>query len=137
MAEMTERQARLCAAMEMLLQEVGDRIEEKIPDWLDKNPYWEIDGDDGRPERCPRTTRADAREDLYDEFISSGDDIGLYNFFDFVASELTDKPMKKNNPYRGVYHRPQPKLTPYEETIKRTNDLCANIFNDILGVRND
>ena len=42
-------------AFDLFLKQVEDNIENEIPKWLEENPYWEIDGDDGRPAYCPRT----------------------------------------------------------------------------------
>jgi len=141
---MTEEQKeRYAAAMEILLNKIEDHIEGKIPDWLNENPYWEIDGDNGLPERCPRTTAADARESLTDDFIVQGDNIEpyMFDFFQFCIGEIYNVAMDKDNPYRAAYakkaQKAAPVLTPYEQTVVRTNQLCANIFNDIMGANNE
>lgn len=135
-----ERQLRLGRALEKFIREVHDNIEEEIPNWLNENPYWEIDGDDGRPERCPRTTAADAREDLCDSFVREGDDLGYSDFFEFVISEAFGVAMSKKNSYREP--KPEEKkelqLTPYEETIRRTNQTMCNLIDDVFkGCFND
>lgn len=138
-----EQKERYAAAMKILLDNIEEHIEDKISDWLNENPYWEIDGDDGLPERCPRTTKADARESLTEDFISFGENISpcMFNFFQFCIGEIYGYAMDKNNPYRAAYvQKPlksAPVLTPYEQTVVRTNQLCANIFNDIMGTNNE
>lgn len=132
-----EQKERYAAAMKILLDNIEEHIEDKISDWLNENPYWEIDGDDGLPERCPRTTKADARESLTEDFISSGDDISpcMFNFFQFCIGEIYGYAMDKNNPYRAAYvQKPQPQqLTPYEQTIMRANQIHKDFFKNLLG----
>lgn len=130
-----ERQLRLGRALEKFIGQVQNNIEEEIPNWLNENPYWEIDGDNGLPERCPRTTAADAREDLCDSFIREGEDLGYSDFFEFVIYEAFGVAMSKKNSYREEHKTilPLPELTPQEQQIQHINQLCTKIINDTFG----
>lgn len=89
-------------AFNLLLKQVEEKIEDEIPHWLEENPYWEIDGDDGRPAYCPATNEADARDDLCENFISQGDEIGLSDFFEFCLYSIYGNSMSKTNPFRNL-----------------------------------
>lgn len=128
-----EKHRRLGAALEKFIEQVRNNIEEEIPNWLNENPYWEIDGDDGLPERCPRTTAADAREDLCDRFIREGEDLGYFDFFEFVISEAFNVAMSKDNKFREKTINRNPSLNPFEQQILHTNQLCSKLINDTFG----
>ena len=119
-------------AFNLLLRQVEEKIEDEIPHWLEENPYWEIDGDDGLPEHCPPTNEADARDDLCENFISQGEDIGLRYFFEYVVYLIYGEPMLKNNPYREI----QGNKSSYEAANEAAASLIKfqkTIFDEMFG----
>lgn len=125
------RRLRLGKALEKFIEQVQNNIEEKIPDWLNENPYWEIDGDDGLPERCPRTTSADAREELCDNFIAEGDNLGYGDFFEFVVSEAFDVSMNRKNIYRETKRSSEEQVNDLnQKTAEFVNKLFSGCFDD-------
>lgn len=139
-----DKKERYAKVMQHFINEVENAIEDKIPEWLNDNPYWEIDDEDEnghRIFRCPPTRSKDAREALSEEFVSSGEDVehkSCVYFFEFIINELYGFPMSKKNPYRE-----QPveetkgdvlPLTPTEKAIAAINKGTANFINEICGV---
>lgn len=90
-------------AFDMFCGQVEQAIENNIPRWKEENPYWEIDGDDGRPAHCPPTTDADAREDLCSELIAKAEDLGFGDFFELVLHEVYGEAMSRTNEFRAVF----------------------------------
>lgn len=128
-----ETQERYAAAMQLFINHVEAAIEDKTSDWKDKNPYWEIDGDDGLPERCPPTTSQDARESLTDEFISSGENVEIAScadFFEFVVNEIYGFGIGDKNPYKTPKNK---ELTAEERAIASINIGTANFINELCG----
>lgn len=107
----TEQKAK---AFDLFLKQVEDNIEKEIPNWLEENPYWEIDGDDGRPAYCPRTTEADAREALIESFTNQGEELGYSDFFEYVVYCIYGEPMSKTNKFRETKEE-APKVEKKEE----------------------
>lgn len=92
-------------AFDLLLRQVEQNIEDKIPDWLNENPYWDIDDEDtngNKTHRCPPTNTADATGSLCESFVSSGEDLGYGDFFEFVVYAIFGEPMSKSNAYREI-----------------------------------
>lgn len=140
-------QERYAKAMQRFIEEVENKIEDKIPDWLNENPYWEFDDEDEhgrRIFRCPPTRSNDARRALSEEFISSGEEVEHHscaNFFEFVIGEIYDLPMSNRNPYREqpveTQKRADLPLTAEEKAIAAINKGTANFINELCGVSND
>lgn len=140
-------QERYAKAMQRFINEVEEKIEGKVEDWLNDNPYWEFDDEDEHGHRvflCPPTRSSDAREALSEEFIASGEDVEHKNcadFFGFVINEIYGFPMNLNNPYREQpIEQPKPavqSLTAEEKTIAAINKGTANFINELCGVQND
>lgn len=92
-------QERYAKAMQRFINEVEEKIEGKVEDWLNENPYWEFDDEDEhghRVFRCPPTRSSDAREALSEDFIVSGEEVEHKNctdFFEFVINEIYGFPM--------------------------------------------
>lgn len=103
-------------AFDMLCKQVEQSIENSIPQWKDENPYWEIDGDNGKPEHCPPTTDADAREDLCSTLLSGAEDLGFGDFFELVLHEVYGEAMSKGNKFRLIFEKSSPKKEK-EDTI--------------------
>jgi hypothetical protein len=137
MESKTDTFYRYGKVLDKFIDQVRDRIEDDIPSWLDENPYWEIDGDDGRVESCPRTTKADAREDLCESFVREGEDISCGDFFEFVVSEAFNIAMSKNNIFREKKDVPVHNDKTFEKQIIATNRTCSDLMNSILGGRHD
>ncbi len=92
-------------AFDLLLKQVEQSIEDEIPNWLNENPYWDIDDEDcfgNKTHRCPPTNTTDAREALCESFVSQGEDAGLGDFFEYVIYCIYGEPMSKNNVYRDI-----------------------------------
>ncbi len=131
-------------AMQRFIKEVEKQIEDKIPDWLNSNPYWEFDDEDEnghRIFRCPPTRSSDAREALSEEFVSSGEDVehnSCVYFFEFVINEIYGFPMTKSNPYREQpveeTKRDTVPLTAEEKVIAAINKGTANFINELCRV---
>lgn len=127
-------QERYAAAMKRFIDQVETAIEDKISDWKDKNPYWEIDGDDGHPAHCPATTNQDARESLTEDFISSGqnvENVDCFFLFEFVVNEIYGFGLHKDNPYRTK--KESNPLTNEEKAIAAINVGTANFINELFG----
>ena len=129
----TEQKAK---AFDLFLKQVEENIENEIPNWLDENPYWEIDDEDcngDRTFRCPRTTEADAREALIESFTSQGDDLGYGDFFEYVIYCIYGEPMSKTNKFRETKEE-APKVekkeeaNPMETIIKGQKQMLDMIF---------
>lgn len=107
---LAERKERYAKAMEILLSQINDIVEDTVPDWLNNNSFW----------YDKRATKKDAREDLFEQFIeNAGDD--LHDFAEFVAYELNDMPMSKNNPFVKVYEE-----RPFDKSVKSLNETIAD-----------
>lgn len=139
-----ETQERYAKAMQRFIKEVEEKIEGKVEDWLNENPYWEFDDEDEhghRVFRCPPTRSNDAREALSEDFIVSGEEVENKNctdFFEFVIHEIYGFPMGNRNPYRkqpveGSERAVLP-LTPIEKAIADINKGTANFINELCGV---
>lgn len=141
-------QERYAKAMQRFINEVEEKIEGKVEDWLNENPYWEFDDEDEhghRVFRCPPTRSSDAREALSEDFIVSGEEVEHKNctdFFEFVINEIYGFPMGNRNPYREQpveepEHAVLP-LTQTEKMIAEINKGTAAFIDEICGVsRND
>ncbi len=127
---MTEQDKKYANAFRIFCRQVEKYIEDEIPDWLNENPYWEIDGDDGRPAYCPRTTSADAREALCDTILNQADDMGFYDFFEFVLHETVGYSMDRKNKYREIYNKTEQAKTDeaYLGLLKHQNKILNGIF---------
>lgn len=90
-------------AFDMFCRQVEQAIENDIPRWREENPYWEIDGDDGKPQYCPPTTDADARENLCSELVIKADDLGFGDFFELILHEVYGEAMNKENKFRAIF----------------------------------
>ena len=127
-------QKRYAEAMQQFINHVETAIEDKISDWKNENPYWEIGGDDDRPAHCPATTNQDARESLTEDFISSGQDVenvDCFFLFEFVVNEIYGFGLHKNNPYREK--KEAKSLTAEEKAIAAINVGTANFINELFG----
>ena len=82
---------------DLLCEQISQRVEEKISDWLHENPFWEIDDEDTR--HYPSTTRDDAIDAICEDILEKADNIGLYDFFEVVLSESCSYPIGKGNKY--------------------------------------
>lgn len=152
----TKTQERYAKAMQRFINEVEEKIEGKVEDWLNDNPYWEFDDEDEhghRVFRCPPTRSSDAREALSEDFIVSGEEVEHKNctdFFEFVINEIYGFPMGNRNPYREQPKTIEPEikeafvdhcrqsLTPTEQAIAEINKGTATFIDEICGVkRND
>ena len=141
-------QERYAKAMQRFIKEVEEKIEGKVEDWLNENPYWEFDDEDEhghRVFRCPPTRSSDAREALSEDFIVSGEEVEHKNCtdcFEFVINEIYGFPMGNRNPYREQpveepEHAVLP-LTQTEQAIASINKGTAAFIDEICGVsRND
>lgn len=127
-------QKRYAEAMKIFIDSVQNSIEDKIDDWKNENPYWEIDGDDGLPEHCPATNNNDARVALSDDFVSSGENVenvDCVDFFEFVINEIYGFGIKSKSPYRTNLENKV--LTPEEKAIAAINLGTANFINELCG----
>ena len=84
-------------AFDIMCEELSKKIEEKIPDWLLDNPFWEIDDEDCR--HYPKTTSTDAREALCDQILEQADNMGLYDFFELVLCYACHNSISAKNSY--------------------------------------
>lgn len=131
----TEQKAK---AFDMFCDQVERYIEDEIPNWLNGNPYWEIDGDDGRPAHCPPTTESDARQDLFESFVANGEDLSFGDFFEFVLYAQYGEAMSKNNKFREVISKKEtttnndrPKNDPVIEAMLKTQKyMLDGIFGE-------
>ena len=98
-----EKHRRLGAALEKFIEQVRNNIEEEIPNWLNENPYCE------------------------------GEDLGYFDFFEFVISEAFNVAMSKDNKFREKTINRNPSLNPFEQQILHTNQLCSKLINDTFG----
>lgn len=113
-AEKKEIYAR---AMEILLSEIQERIEDKATEMHNSGEYWEFDGDDGRPEHCPRMTYDECVESVCDDMQYQSDDYGMYNFMEFAIGEIYGEPMSKTNNYHNAYLPDDFPLPPLEKSL--------------------
>lgn len=127
----TEQKAK---AFDLFCQQVEKSIEDEIPNWLDENPYWEIDDEDcndNRIFRCPRTTTADAREGVTETILNQADDMGFYDFFEFVIYCIYGEPMRKENKFREQKEEKKPaqaEVNPMEAVLKSQKQMLDMMF---------
>lgn len=129
-------------AFQMFCKQVENSIEEEIPNWLDENPYWEIDDEDcngNRTFRYPPTNRSDARSALCESFIEQGEDMGFGDFFEFVLYHIYGEAMSKNNVFRQLIqkleeNKPEEKkpapaeVNPMEAVLKSQKQMLDMMF---------
>ena len=130
-------------AFQMFCKQVENSIEEEIPNWLDENPYWEIDDEDcngNRTFRYPPTNRSDARSALCESFIEQGEDMGFGDFFEFVLYHIYGEAMSKNNVFRQLIQKPEenkpeekkPEPTPEENATLSLIKFQKHVLDKIL-----
>lgn len=129
-------------AFQMFCKQVENSIEEEIPNWLDENPYWEIDDEDcngNRTFRYPPTNRSDARSALCESFIEQGEDMGFGDFFEFVLYHIYGEAMSKNNVFRQLIQKPEEnkpeekkpapaEVNPMEAVLKSQKQMLDMMF---------
>lgn len=125
---MTEQDKKYANAFRIFCRQVEKYIEDEIPDWLNENPYWEIDGDDGRPAHCPRTTSADAREALCETILNQADDMGFYDFFEFVLHETFNIAMRKENIFRDQHAKLNAETEATLSLVKMQKNILDSMF---------
>ena len=125
---MTEQDNKYANAFRIFCRQVEKYIEDEIPDWLNENPYWEIDGDDGRPAYCPRTTSADAREALCETILNQADDMGFYDFFEFVLHETFNIAMRKENIFRTQHVKLNAETEATLSLVKMQKNILDSMF---------
>lgn len=125
---MTEQDKKYANAFRIFCRQVEKYIENEIPDWLNENPYWEIDGDDGRPAHCPRTTSADAREALCETILNQADDMGFYDFFEFVLHETFNIAMRKENIFRDQHVKLNAETEATLSLVKMQKNILDSMF---------
>ena len=125
---MTEQDKKYANAFRIFCRQVEKYIEDEIPDWLNENPYWEIDGDDGRPAHCPRTTSADAREALCETILNQADDMGFYDFFEFVLHETFNIAMRKENIFRDQHVKLNAETEATLSLVKMQKNILDSMF---------
>ena len=117
----TEQKSR---AFDMLCNQVRKSIEGEIPNWLNENPCFEVDDEDQNGNRSfhyPKTTENDARSALCESLLNQADDMGFYDFFEFVLHEVYGEPIRPQNAYRE-------KETPFQ-TKNIMNEIISKHFN--------
>lgn len=104
------RKERLAKVMDKFLLTLEARIEEKIPDWKNENPYNEehdYDHETGKKTcRTWPTTSDDAREDMSADFIASGEDTEILDcsdFFEYCIFEIYGTYTNIKNPYFRIF----------------------------------
>lgn len=118
-------------AFDLFLKQAEQNIEDKIPDWLNENPYWDIDDEDAngnKKHRCPPTNTSDARTALCEIFISSGEDLGYGDFFEFIVYAIFGDQMSKNNTYRETA-KEDPEIYNKDDTIDAALYLATALDN--------
>lgn len=95
------------AAIRLLQKQIDEQVTRRMERWTEENPYWEIDGENGRPEHCPFTTDADARNAVCEELLAEADELGYYDFFELILHDLYGMSMRKDNKYRACYQQKQ------------------------------
>lgn len=101
------KQEIYAAVMSSIIDDMRKSIEQQSQKWLEENPYWEIDGDNGRPAHCPRTTYQDALDAVCDDMLASADDCHCRDVSEFILQEAVGYEMSKNNKFKLLQDAPK------------------------------
>ena len=101
------KQEIYAAVMSSIIDDMRKSIEQQAQKWLEENPYWEIDGDNGRPAHCPRTTYQDALDAVCDDMLASADDCHCRDVSEFILQEAVGYEMSKNNKFKLLQDAPK------------------------------
>lgn len=101
------KQELYAAVMSSIIDDMRKSIEQQSQKWLEENPYWEIDGDNGRPAHCPRTTYQDALDAVCDDMLASTDDCHCRDVSEFILQEAVGYEMSKNNKFKLLQDAPK------------------------------
>lgn len=121
-------------AFDLFLKQVEKKIEDEVPDWLNENPYFEVDDEDyngNRTFRHPPTNTSDARSALCESFVDQGSDIGFGDFFEFIVYALYGETMSKDNPYREL-SKSQEKMNTATEVAVSIAKFQQTMLDDIF-----
>ena len=101
------KQEIYAAVMSSIIDDMRKSIEQQSQKWLEENPYWEIDGDNGRPAHCPQTTYQDALDAVCDDMLASADDCHCRDVSEFILQEAVGYEMSKNNKFKLLQDAPK------------------------------
>ena len=101
------KQELYAAVMSSIIDDMRKSIEQQAQKWLEENPYWEIDGDNGRPAHCPRTTYQDALDAVCDDMLASADDCHCRDVSEFILQEAVGYEMSRNNKFKLLQDAPK------------------------------
>lgn len=90
-------------AMNCIIDDVAESVNQKMIEWLEKNPYWEIDDEDKNGNRifhCPRTSSEDAREAVCEEMVESAYEMGCRDIVEFILHEAVGYDMSNDNKFK-------------------------------------
>lgn len=101
------KQELYAAVMSSIIDDMRKSIEQQAQKWLEENPYWEIDGDNGRPAHCPRTTYQDALDAVCDDMLALADDCHCRDVSEFILQEAVGYEMSRNNKFKLLQDAPK------------------------------
>ena len=113
------------AVMSSIIDDMRKSIEQQSQKWLEENPYWEIDGDNGRPAHCPRTTYQDALDAVCDDMLASADDCHCRDVSEFILQEAVGYEMSRNNKFKLLQDAPKAGKLPI--TIATAKDFFESL----------
>ena len=101
------KQEIYAAVMSSIIDDMRKSIEQQSQKWLEENPYWEIDGDNGHPAHCPQTTYQGALDAVCDDMLASADDCHCRDVSEFILQEAVGYEMSKNNKFKLLQDAPK------------------------------
>ena len=119
------KQEIYAAVMSSIIDDMRKSIEQQAQKWLEENPYWEIDGDNGRPAHCPRTTYQDALDAVCDDMLASADDCHCRDVSEFILQEAVGYEMSRNNKFKLLQDAPKAGNLPI--TIATAKDFFESL----------
>ena len=119
------KQELYAAVMSSIIDDMRKSIEQQAQKWLEENPYWEIDGDNGRPAHCPRTTYQDALDAVCDDMLASADDCHCRDVSEFILQEAVGYEMSRNNKFKLLQDAPKAGKLPI--TIATAKDFFESL----------
>lgn len=119
------KQELYAAVMSSIIDDMRKSIEQQAQKWLEENPYWEIDGDNGRPAHCPRTTYQDALDAVCDDMLASADDCHCRDVSEFILQEAVGYEMSRNNKFKLLQDAPKAGKLPI--TIATAKDFFDSL----------
>lgn len=142
-----ENQKKYADVFVMFLKAIEDRIEEDEAQL--KGESYEMDGDDGLPERYVPLTYSDRVESVCEDIMSGLEDVEhisspLYDFVEYAISELYPHIVgcRKDNPYHQKFDAPQKTETPAAAPKPKTQAVMPEIadsdktFKDFMSAYN-